>query len=127
MARLLLAHGAEPEATDFRGCTPLCTAAKYQNIEYARVLLEHGANANAKEGCTEGAAKNYTPLCTAVKDQGTDDDAETRSERALELVRLLLDHGAQPKMQINDAGLTAVKVATDAKNTRALELMNGSF
>ena len=47
--RLLLEHGADIEAKDNHGWTPLHWAAVYDFPEGARLLLEAGADVNARQ------------------------------------------------------------------------------
>jgi ankyrin repeat protein len=61
---LLLEKGADPNAAENRGVTPLIAAAGVGNTAVARVLLEHGANANAYAS-GEGQ-KTVTPLMGAA-------------------------------------------------------------
>jgi ankyrin repeat protein len=61
---LLLEKGAEPDAAETRGVTPLISAATAGNTAAAKLLLEHGANANAYAP-GEGQ-KTATPLMGAA-------------------------------------------------------------
>lgn len=61
---LLLEKGAEPDAAETRGVTPLISAAMAGNTAVAKLLLEHGANANAYAP-GEGQ-KTATPLIGAA-------------------------------------------------------------
>lgn len=75
--RLLLEHGANPNARNFVGMTPLYVAAGEWAADCCEVLLEHGADVNAK-----------------------DDDGETALDLATEngdsaCCRVLLAHGAK--------------------------------
>lgn len=77
--RLLLEHGANPNARNFVGMTPLYVAALEGAADCCEVLLEHGADVNAK-----------------------DDDGETALDLATEngdsaCCRVLLAHGAVAK------------------------------
>ena len=45
---VLLAKGANKEATDNAGWTPLILAARYNHKDCVKVLLQYGANVNAK-------------------------------------------------------------------------------
>ena len=56
IARLLLAHGAEPDARQARGFTPLMAAAQQGNDALVALLLEHGASprASADDGRAAG-------------------------------------------------------------------------
>ena len=60
-AKLLLAHGANPNARAEAGFTPLHAAAITGQRELAQLLLEHGADINAKDD------SGKTPLDHAMK------------------------------------------------------------
>jgi ankyrin repeat protein len=75
VAELLVAKGADVNATVEGGYTPLHVASGLGNAEMVSFLLAHGADANAKD-------RRGTPLSAAVV-QGH-----------LEVVKLLLAHGA---------------------------------
>jgi ankyrin repeat protein len=47
--KLLIANGADPNLHDDNGLTPLMALTTYGNMEAARVLLDAGAQANAKD------------------------------------------------------------------------------
>jgi ankyrin repeat protein len=77
IAKLLLKAGADVNAMDREGMTPLMHATKYVNeAATAKVLLEYGADANAKDN------EGMTPLMHAALKGGP------------ELVNLLLKNGA---------------------------------
>ena len=73
----LLAAGARVTATDASGATPLHWAALHGDLEFARLLLEHGADIQARE-----PGEGMTPLHVAAAGGDTD------------LVKLLLERGA---------------------------------
>jgi ankyrin repeat protein len=77
VVRRLLTAGADVEAQDADGQTALMIAARSSVIEVARLLLENGADANARERWRE-----QTPLMWAA--------AQSRPA----MVDLLLAHGA---------------------------------
>ena len=62
---LLLEKGADPDAGEDRGVTPLIAAAGVGNTAAAKLLLEHGANANA-HAVPGGGQKTVTPLMGAA-------------------------------------------------------------
>ena len=76
--RLLLAHGAAPNATSYtpEACSPLVHAARWKSSEAVAMLLEAGAEVNAVD------SHGFSPLHRAVS-SGISDS-----------VQLLLDHGA---------------------------------
>ncbi|HEV3025836.1 MAG TPA: ankyrin repeat domain-containing protein, partial [Pirellulales bacterium] len=80
MVRLLLDHGADPNQSTYFG-NPLSHACWNDGFEAAELLIDRGANVNARD-----ALANFTPLHWA---------AGTESHRP-HLVKLLLAHGADP-------------------------------
>lgn len=77
----LLAEGASvddaPVSGDLQGFTPLIFAARDNKLEIAKLLIEHGANVNAKN------IYDQTPLSVAEKAKHTD------------MIQLLKSHGAK--------------------------------
>ena len=77
MVGRLLEAGADPNAAQVNGLTPLMTAARTGNVNVVRALLASGADVNAATAVTD-----ETALTWAV------------AARRAEVVRLLVDHGA---------------------------------
>jgi Ankyrin repeats (3 copies) len=78
VARLLIAHGADPNSRESsRGFTPLHRASRFGRIEIVRLLIEHGANVEAKDD------EGRTPLDWA------------RGEQREEIIKLLSEHVAK--------------------------------
>lgn len=75
-AQRLLVEGADVDARDERGATPLHRAAANGNAEVAEFLLDHGAHVNSR------TMSNETPL------------HEAANNGQPEVVRVLLAHGA---------------------------------
>ncbi len=81
----LLASGVDVNAENDHGLTALCTAADRYNVEMVRLLLERGANPNAKD-----LEFGRTPLWLASR-PGSDPKAK---QAAAEVVKLLVAKGA---------------------------------
>ena len=86
IADLLIAKGANVDARDKSGATPLHQAALKGNLAFATLLLQHGADVNARDG--DGA----TPLHNAA--------LSGRREVAV----LLLDKGADREARDSESG-----------------------
>ncbi|XP_041073393.1 ankyrin repeat and SOCS box protein 3 isoform X3 [Carcharodon carcharias] len=81
---LLLEKGADKEARDDYGITPLFLAAQYGKLESLRVLLQHGSNVNCQ------AFDKATPLFIAAQEGHT------------ECVELLLSNGADTNLSCSE-------------------------
>lgn len=93
--RLLLSSGAKLEKSDADGVTPLLMAILNGQLQAARFLIEQGANVNVMDWYGE------TPLWAAVDIRNLDVPGPHQGNgvdrnAALELVRTLLAHGANP-------------------------------
>lgn len=90
----LLRHGADPNLGEDDGRSPLWAAVTQERIDICRLLLAHKADPNLvlKEGET-------TPLVIAIL------------KKSMELVKLLVENGADVNQQI-DYGRTPVYMAT---------------
>ncbi|KAH8660958.1 ankyrin repeat-containing domain protein [Tricladium varicosporioides] len=96
--RLLLEHGALPNAGNLQLETPLHTLCQLQkdNREKLNLLLQHGANVNARD------RNNNTPLHYAVS-------ACSKETYPVLVVRILLKAKANPLLE-NDAGDTPLSL-----------------
>jgi cytohesin len=81
VATVLLDHGANPNARDVNGDTPLHRAAQAAQLQALDLLIARGATVNAKDNM------RATPLMLG---------AAARSDSAARCIRALLEHGAQP-------------------------------
>lgn len=91
----LLAEGHPADETDEDGITPLMWAARYDARQAMRVLIDAGANVNARD-----ASNRWTPLLHAIHRQHPD------------VVTLLLAHGADPNLATPE-GITPLMMAAD--------------
>ena len=118
---LLLEKGADPNAAEARGVTPLIAAAGVGNTAAAKLLLEHGANANAY--ASGAGQKTATPLMGAAHNGD------------VELTRLLLarkpdvnatsleNDGIVKNGPVAFGTLTALHLATAAANPTVVQLL----
>lgn len=89
VAEILLAHGASPNIFGQNQTTPLHEAVKTGNTKLVEMLLRAGADINVPD------LNQHTPLHLAVdRNPGSDVRAVD-----IPLVKLLLDHGADPDMK----------------------------
>jgi ankyrin repeat protein len=104
LAQVLLEHGAEIQARDRRGRTPILLASQSRHVELAQVLLEHGAETEARD------IDGRTPILIA-SDKGH-----------VVLVQLLLKHGAETEARDND-GCTLILLASDHGHVELVQLL----
>jgi cytohesin len=132
LAVVLIRAGADPDAKEHEGHTPLYRAS---TGEVARVLLTAGAAADVPSGPTRGtplhqaARRGSSSVAAALLDHGANIDArdgkgQTPLRRAvncrqLPLVQLLVRRGANPRAEDN-RGVTPLDVARTAEMKRAL-------
>lgn len=119
----LIEHGADVNLANKGGWTPLYLATDNRNIEngdypvrkpdmdhldFIKLLLDKGANVNAR-------VKDSTETRTVFTNQWLDENGATAFLRAsqsgdLPLMKLLLAHGADPKIK-TELGVSALQVA----------------
>lgn len=75
--------------TPLEDATLLHVAAEYGNVDAARVLIEAGAEVNARAGVDEHGLNGHTPLFHTVN---------SNRNRSEPLMRLLLEAGAKPDL-----------------------------
>ncbi|KAF8853420.1 ankyrin [Acephala macrosclerotiorum] len=91
--------------------SPLCIAVENYSVEIATILLNKGANANLWYwGFYATIHKNLTPLKSATM------------HNYLDMVRLLLDHGADPNM-CTGSGETTLAIAFKGGYTQVAQLL----
>ncbi|XP_065565796.1 putative ankyrin repeat protein RF_0381 [Artemia franciscana] len=106
VCNLLIKSGAEIDATNVHGETPLGTATKTSNLDLVKLLLKRGANPNCEECLHLAVEKGRADMCELLIDSGAKLDAMNANKDTplliairnnnLELVKLLLKRGANP-------------------------------
>jgi ankyrin repeat protein len=101
-AKILVAAGANLEAVDPNGITPLLMAISNNQPDVARFLIDKGAQVNVSD------FYGRTPLWAAVEVRNMDIDNasfENLVDRAplLELIQVLLDKGANPNARTKES------------------------
>jgi ankyrin repeat protein len=92
IVRVLIAAKADVQQADVNGITPLLMALTNNHMDTAKMLLENGAAPNSADWW------GRTPLYAAVeirnRDYGRNNEHEIDRPAALEVIRMLLDRGA---------------------------------
>lgn len=119
MVRLLSSHGASTTIEDVTGHdNALARACGRGLVEVVRVLLEFRvSDVNVRHGPVEACCPaNTTPLMRAAKGRENCSNWRVPESERLEVIRILLNHGADPTLQ-NQHGDAALDVAngTDIK------------
>lgn len=135
----LIAGGADVNARDGAGWTPLHEAARHGRVQMVEVLLEHGADAEARRGTHDWTALHYAAeeghgeVVTALVKGGA--EVETKDKHGAtalhyaalfgetDVVKALVEGGANVQAQTMD-GRTPRDLA---KNPHIIQLLNSSM
>jgi uncharacterized protein len=110
----LLKNGSDPDERQM-GITALMTACNRGHADVVRLLVEKGADVNAKDW------EGWSPLMAAVAGAAHDDE-RNKEERCLEIVEFLIANGAD----VNQKGRrfqTALNDAEKAGHQRVKDLL----
>jgi ankyrin repeat protein len=110
-ARLLLEKGANLEARDEQGFTPLLFAASYGGTAMVKLFLEKGAKIEARNSSGQTALIGAACNCMSIDMPSTGDAA-----------RLLLAHGADLEAR-DKKGETALMAAAEWGRVRIVEIL----
>ncbi|MBK5273493.1 MAG: ankyrin repeat domain-containing protein [Desulfuromonadales bacterium] len=108
----LLAKGADVNAREGRGYTPLLLAASHKNCyEVVELLIVKGADVNAKHNKDNFIESGNTPLLNAAR------------EGSKEIVELLITKGADVNAKNDDQGWTPLHRAAQEGNKEVAEFL----
>ncbi len=135
---LIITHAQDVNAKCGGGdLSPLHEVSVYGRVDFARMLLDNGADVNAKDSTDRtplhfASDYGYLKLAQFLLDQGANLDAQTSSQSTplymasrsghLEIVQVLLDHGAD----VNVRGLyylTPYQAATQNRHRDVAQLL----
>ena len=139
LAKLLLDHGANVNATDFHQYTVLNIAAYHKHADLVKVLLDHGADVHLRNdrgstplhlACTNSYATTDIVrflLMAGADVHSTDIFAETPLHVAtrsagMNILNLLCQAGAHPTQCTDKMGYTALQWACHLGHTRVVKL-----
>ena len=114
-AKVLLEAGANVNQVTHYGWTPLLTAIQNRHYKMSTYLLEHGANPNIPNN------GGWTPLYLATDNrniEGGDYPVRKPDMDHLEIIKLLLDKGANVNARICGSQSSADKCVGDSTETR---------
>ena len=92
IVRVLLADKADIQQADVNGITPLLMAITNNHLDTAKLLLENAAAPNAADWW--GRTPLYATVEIRNRDYGRNNEHEIDRPAALEVIRMLLDRGA---------------------------------
>lgn len=135
--RLFLVAGMSPDTISDRSLSPLPKAALFGHADIVRLLLEHGADVNAKgdDGSTALTIAiqygGHVEIVRALLNKGADPNAKLSDGRtplmltadSPEIVKALLEKGADVSARDNHRGETALKKAVDGEEIECVRAL----
>ncbi|KAJ3496601.1 hypothetical protein NLG97_g2546 [Lecanicillium saksenae] len=134
--QLLLAHGGNPNARsrDWEKTPALISAIKTQagsGIDMVRLLLENGANANARTGENRRTALSccrYQELVLILLEYGAEvtpgDFIYFCRDGPLDIVKLLIDHGADANLELKSGSRPLMAAASGGDDSIVSTLLH---
>lgn len=123
----LIQEGVDTNAVDSDGNTALLPSVYWGRVETVKILLQHGANPNKSEEDSPW----MTPLLAAIRyieatrvnysSNGL--DSKDGEAVQIEIMKLLLQAGADPNLTKDCCKLTPLMVAVDSHSIGAIELL----
>jgi ankyrin repeat protein len=99
----ILERGADPNAPDFWGWTVLMHAVDAGHVETVEFLLEHGADPNVPVKRAERLYYLYNSVPNIERDdEGTTALMHAAVKESVEIVKILLAHGADPNVRATE-------------------------
>jgi ankyrin repeat protein len=121
LVKMLLARGMDPNQTDWLGRSPLHAAAEAGDRSVAELLLDAGAEINAREVEFQG-----TPLAAAVRVAAPCGDS-TQEEWQKQMVEFLLQRGAKANLPDDPPWATPLAWATRHGRADLVALLDGAM
>ena len=114
----MLKHGANPNAVDSNGETPLMESVSAHHSKTVGLLLDHGANVNYQDVAGGSALEN------SVMGAWGDDDVigKAGDDEKIAIIRQLLAHGADPNLP-DTYGTTPLKFAEQHRSPEIAALL----
>lgn len=118
VAEVLLGRGAQEEAQNFSGATPLHLAAWFNSLKTADPLLRHGVQVNSKDVVGNSPLHIRTADDAQEVHDGLLPHGSRYGKRGKNVViNLLIDHGADARIE-NIDGHTSLSIAESSKHRR---------
>ena len=124
--KFLIDQGCDPDSANAFGFTALHEATKWSGPEVLKILLEAGVNLTPRNNRSLSPLEELATITnTAFQFGNTEYSQYAISDRRLEIARLMVEAGVDPREQINDLP-SALDLANDAGDTEMAEIFTES-